>query len=95
MQMQVPIFPIPVQSNESYLLYSLCLNALETGIYVDLPAILPYLQEMKIGLEKSYVKLAIPMFEYMKFVVPKKKEEEKVVDQKEKEDNVRIEEQKG
>jgi len=66
---QIPIFPIPVQSNESYLLYALCLHAIEAGIYTDMPNILPQLTAMKQGLEMAYTKLGVPMFEYRRFVV--------------------------
>jgi len=66
---QIPIFPIPVQSNESYLLYALCIYVLETGVYDDMPNILPQLTAMKQGLEMAYTKLGIPLYEYRGFVV--------------------------
>lgn len=49
-------------------MYALCFHAVETGIYADMPEILPQLQAMKSGLEMSYQRLGIPMFEYRKFV---------------------------
>lgn len=67
-EVQIPIFPIPVKSNDSFLMYALCLHAVETEVYTDMPEILPYLQSMKAGLERAYQKLGIPMFEYRKFV---------------------------
>ena len=67
-EVQVQIFPIPVRSNESFLMYALCLYAIETGKYADMPEIAPQLQAMKDGLEASYQKLALPPYEYRKFV---------------------------
>jgi len=69
MEVEVPIFPIPVRSNESFMMYALCLRAIETGVYANMPLILPQLQAMKDGLEKSYLRLGIPLFEYRKFVI--------------------------
>ena len=45
-EVQVPIFPVPVRSNESFLMYALCFHAVGTGIYADMPEILPRLQQM-------------------------------------------------
>jgi len=73
---QIPIFPIPVQSNESYLLYALCFYALEAEIYADMPNILPQLTAMKQGLEMAYTKLGVPLFEYRRFVVATVKDKE-------------------
>ena len=55
---QIPIFPIPVKSNESFLMYALCLHAVETGVYTDMPEILPHLQAMKNGLEMAVQPIA-------------------------------------
>lgn len=80
-EVQVPIFPIPVRSNESFMMYALCLHAIETGVYDEMPLILPHLKAMKDGLEMSYQKLKIPMFEYRKFVIIRRVEPVETSDQ--------------
>ena len=50
-------------------MYALCLRAVETGIYADMPEISQHLHVMKNGLEMAYLKLGIPLYEYRKFVI--------------------------
>ena len=39
-------------------MYALCLHAVETGVYTDMPEILPHLQAMKNGLEMAVQPIA-------------------------------------
>lgn len=68
---QIPIFPVPVRSSGSFLIYALCLQAIESGLYADRPAMLPHLQTIKSVMEQEYVRFGISMYEYRQFVIAK------------------------